>query len=432
MAYTGPFPFKVQQGGTGEITLAANAILIGENSSDIAVTNVGTDGQVIVAATGNKPQFATLTSTGGTITYTVGANTLNLESSGTGTAAAVTFLALSGSGGNIPIGTMVYVNGISGGVTVVRPADCVGTSPGNWPAVGITIDVVQPAVAGRVLVSGVASGVDTTTFSIGQRLFLSATSGALTNTRPTGVNVVIQPVGIALTGGTASGKVLLNVPDNVVLLPNLDSNFIPVGLTGATKYPTSVALANGVLTYNTTTQVFTGSSLTQNSLLYGGASNAISSLGVATNGQIPIGSTGTTPVLATITAGSGISVTNAAGSITIAATGGSGFTWTEVTGTSQAMAVNNGYIANNAGLVTLTLPATAAVGDVVRVTGKGAGGWLIAQNSGQTIYFGTSTTTPGVGGSLASTQRRDGVELVCVTANNDWNVLSAQGNLTVV
>jgi hypothetical protein len=95
------------------------------------------------------------------------------------------------------------------------------------------------------------------------------------------------------------------------------------------------------------------------------------------------------------------------------------------------MAINNGYIANNAGLVTLTLPSTAALGSIIRVTGKGAGGWRIAQNSGQTIYFGTSTTTTGTGGRLDSSAQRDGIELVVVTANNDWNVLSVQGNITV-
>jgi hypothetical protein len=40
-----------------------------------------------------------------------------------------------------------------------------------------------------------------------------------------------------------------------------------------------------------------------------------------TNGQIPIGSTGAAPVLGTISAGTGISITNGAGSITVAVTG---------------------------------------------------------------------------------------------------------------
>lgn len=62
---------------------------------------------------------------------------------------------------------------------------------------------------------------------------------------------------------------------------------------------------------------------TNNGLLIGtgGAGNALSSLGAATNGQIPIGSTGNAPVLSTITAGNGITITNGAGSISIAASG---------------------------------------------------------------------------------------------------------------
>lgn len=105
--------------------------------------------------------------------------------------------------------------------------------------------------------------------------------------------------------------------------------------------------------------------------------------------------------------------------------------WTEVTGTSASMAINSGYIANNAGLVTLTLPSTAALGSIVEVSGKGAGGWRIAQNAGQTIYFGSSTSTTGATGHIDSSATRDSVRLLCVTANNDWNVLGCQGNISV-
>jgi hypothetical protein len=113
-------------------------------------------------------------------------------------------------------------------------------------------------------------------------------------------------------------------------------------------------------------------------------------------------------------------------------TGADNFAWTEVVGTSQAMAVNNGYIASNAGLVTLTLPGTAALGQIIRVAGKGSGGWQIAQNGGQTIHFGAANTTTGAGGSLASTNRYDSIELLCITADTDFVVLSSIGNITVV
>jgi hypothetical protein len=106
--------------------------------------------------------------------------------------------------------------------------------------------------------------------------------------------------------------------------------------------------------------------------------------------------------------------------------------WNEVTGTSQTASTNAGYIANNAGLVTITLPSSAAVGKVVRVAGLGAGGWKIAQNASQVINFGSVATTTGTGGSLASVNRYDTVELLCVATNNTWVVLSSQGNITVV
>lgn len=107
--------------------------------------------------------------------------------------------------------------------------------------------------------------------------------------------------------------------------------------------------------------------------------------------------------------------------------------WSEVTGTSATMSGNNGYIANNASLVTLTLPTTIAQGQSIYVQGKGAGGWKIAQNSGQTVNFGNAATTTGATGSLASTNQYDSILLLCITANTTFTALTGpQGNLTVV
>ena len=144
-------------------------------------------------------------------------------------------------------------------------------------------------------------------------------------------------------------------------------------------------------------------------------------------------STGAHQSIASVGSAGQVLTSNGAGALPTfqAAGGGGGLSWNEETGTSVAMAVNNGYITNNAALVTATLPATAAVGDVVRVAGKGAGGWRVAQNAGQTIHFGNQDTTTGAGGYLEFTNRYDSVELLCITANTDWVVLSSVGNLTV-
>ncbi len=157
-------------------------------------------------------------------------------------------------------------------------------------------------------------------------------------------------------------------------------------------------------------------------------------LGPLTNGQLLIGSTGANPVPANLIAGTNVSISNGAGGITISATGLGGFSWTSVTGTSQLMVANNGYIANNGGLVTLTLPVTSNVGDEIDILGKGAGGWLIAQQPGQTIVLGSSTTTVGVAGSLASTNAKDSLYMICTVANTEWTVGSGpqSGGITVV
>ena len=68
-----------------------------------------------------------------------------------------------------------------------------------------------------------------------------------------------------------------------------------------------------------------------------------------------------------------------------------------------------GYICNKAGLLTLKLNTTAAVGTVQRVTGINTDlGWKIEQSANQIIHFGDVSTTTGAGGSLASTLKQIG------------------------
>ncbi len=83
---------------------------------------------------------------------------------------------------------------------------------------------------------------------------------------------------------------------------------------------------------------------------------------------------------------------------------------------------DSGYVTNNAGVVTVTLPTTAAFGTALSIIGKGAGGWALAQNSGQNIQIGSVSSTVGAGGSVASTNRYDSIDLLCTTANTTWTV----------
>lgn len=200
-------------------------------------------------------------------------------------------------------------------------------------------------------------------------------------------------------------------------------------ITSTVTWPNVFAL-NDML-YASSASTVTALTKTNNSALSSDATGVPTWIALA-DGEFAVGSSSGAPAATTITAGTGISVTNAANSITIDGSGG-GYSWTEVTGTSQSMSVSNGYIANNVALVTLTLPVSSSVGDTVILQGKGAGGWRLAQNAGQTINFGSTPTTTGVGGYLEFTNQFDSLELVCITANTDWAVLSApQGSLTTV
>lgn len=102
------------------------------------------------------------------------------------------------------------------------------------------------------------------------------------------------------------------------------------------------------------------------------------------------------------------------------------------TSSNLTMVVNQRYHVTNASTrVVLTLPTTAALGDQILVRGTAAGGWQIAQNSGQTIHGATNTTT-GTGGSLASQATYDCVTLECITANTDFIILNQRGTLSTV
>lgn len=89
------------------------------------------------------------------------------------------------------------------------------------------------------------------------------------------------------------------------------------------------------------------------------------------------------------------------------------------------------YTATSGSLQTFSLPSTARVGDLFIVVGFGAGGWKLTQGAGQTIHVGTTSTTTGATGFIASQQRYDCIMLSCAVANTDFVAVSLDGTITV-
>lgn len=251
---------------------------------------------------------------------------------------------------------------------------------------------------------------------------------------------------INILGDNASGlNTIGNLSPNTLTIFGLASTTTQVGTTRYATNAESAAQSIGTaaLTPANITSLFsthylpssqggTGlSSPAAHSLIVTNGSSPYTVLGVASNGQIPIGSIASDPVLNTITAGSGISIANGPGTITISSVTGT-LAW-NVISASQTLAVENGYVCvSPGGVLSLALPATSVLGDIIEVTLDGATSFSITQSAGQQIRIGNLATTAGVGGSLTSTQQGDAIRLVCQTANLKWNVISSMGNPTVV
>lgn len=130
--------------------------------------------------------------------------------------------------------------------------------------------------------------------------------------------------------------------------------------------------------------------------------------------------------------GIGCDVTGVPGTntLTINTTGG-GLEWEDVIATPKAMLSHYGYMANTAGLLTFTLPAVSAFGDVIEVIGWGAGGWRINQAALQSIRYGNQSSVVGIGGFVASTNRYDTIQITCLVANTTWAVTKSVGVLDI-
>lgn len=135
-----------------------------------------------------------------------------------------------------------------------------------------------------------------------------------------------------------------------------------------------------------------------------------------------------------LTAGEGVSITQNGNDIVIAASN-TGPSWSVVTIASTSMITDFGYIVNyGGGQAQLILPTTSSQGDVLEIAGQSAGGWIISQNALQSVHIGTSVTTVGVAGSIASSHSTDSIRLVCITDDLEWTCLGApqSSGLTII
>ena len=118
------------------------------------------------------------------------------------------------TGSTITNGQVVYISGTDTGFPAVSlaRADALATCES---VIGLTTHDIETGTYGYVTSNGTVRDVDTSSYTIGDRLYLSPTvAGALTTTKPTSQDEFIVEVGIVSEVNAATGTILVDIDFN--------------------------------------------------------------------------------------------------------------------------------------------------------------------------------------------------------------------------
>lgn len=189
-------------------------------------------------------------------------------------------------------------------------------------------------------------------------------------------------------------------------------------------YPSTTT--NNQILYSSATNTVSGLTTANNGVLTTGATGTPAITALSANGQLLIGSASGPPIAATLTAGTNVTITNAANSITIAASGGSSFSWSDQ-GTNFSASSNNGYFCTAA--LTATLPASPSQGDTISIFCDTGSTVTVTANTGQKIRLGSSLSA--LAGTAACAVQGNSLNLVYRSSSAIWNAYSSVGSWTI-
>lgn len=411
----------VRSDGTGANTMAIEV--------QISQAVAATDATKIGLANFNSAQF------------TVDANGF-VSTSGTGIPNTITGQsggALSPTAGNW---------NINGGTVVA------GTSPlvtsGSGSTLTINAQRSQALAAADNTKIGL-SNFDSSSFAVDANGFVTlSTTGALKTLTGNSGGAISPTANNINTLGTGSITIVGSGSTLTTQLTGITNHAIQIGAGTATLTQLAATATTGQILQNNASADPTWSTATYpstvalNAILYGSALNVVSGLApvnravlastsgglpswkAMTDGQLIIGSSAAQPAAATLTAGTGISITNGSNSITIATSTG-GYTWSDASGAFSPLKENGYFITATA---TGTLPAAPANGDTIKFFVDTTQILTIQATAGKIIRF--SSAVSAAAGTAVSSAQGDSVELVYRTTNTCWCAVAGfSGNWNV-
>lgn len=120
-------------------------------------------------------------------------------------------LCYNGTGSTITNGSVVYISGAQGQRPSITLADA-DTELASSKTFGMATQDIADGTEGFVTTFGIVNGIDTSSFTDGQALWLSQTAGQVTATRPLAPAHTVF-VGYCLKSNIASGRIFIN-PQN--------------------------------------------------------------------------------------------------------------------------------------------------------------------------------------------------------------------------
>ncbi len=132
------------------------------------------------------------------------------------------------SGGTLTKGTPVYISGQSGNGQqfTISAADSDGS--GTMPAIGVLAENVNNNAEGDIVTHGKLIGIDTSSFTVGDELFIGS-GGTLVNTPPTGEANLLQKIAKVVRVHASSGQIYIMGAGRTNAVPNLDEGDIFIG-----------------------------------------------------------------------------------------------------------------------------------------------------------------------------------------------------------
>jgi hypothetical protein len=320
--------YIVSGGSANLATLTATSA----NITTLTGTTIGATGSTNLR--GASANIATLTSTNALMTSLTLVNPLKVEQGGTSLSTVPTNgQLLIGNGTNFTLSTLnggpgVGITNSAGSITITATGTgFIGSVNATAPLQSVGTDYITISIASSTGTGAVVLA-DNPSLSSATITNLSSTSATITRLVSTSANIT------TLTGttfGAVASTQLRGASASITTLTGTNASFTSLTLTNALK------VAEGGTGLDST----------------------------PTNGQLLIGN-GTGFALSTLTAGSGITITNNAGSISLTATSLPVVTVTSSTAISAS--AGNHYVLTAATAATVTLPASPTISDTVYVT----------------------------------------------------------------